>query len=86
MEACVGNSTAQSWRALKSASEGSENWHKTRVEPKQDHEMKNKKTPVPLMIVLITVQSNTKEAVLRNAALQAARSGPKQQAQESWVL
>jgi len=48
--------------------------------------MKNKKTPVPLMIVLITVQSNTKEAVLRNAALQAARSGPKQQAQESWVL
>lgn len=33
------------------------------------------------MIMLITVESNTKEAVLSNAGLQAARSSPKQQAQ-----
>lgn len=32
------------------------------------------------MIMLITVESNTKEAVLINAGLQAARSGPEQQA------
>ena len=43
--------------------------------------MKNKKnTSVPLMIMLITVESNTKEAVLVNPSLQAARSGPEQQA------
>lgn len=38
------------------------------------------------MIMLITVESNTKEAVLINAGLQAARSGPEQQAEEGWVL
>lgn len=38
------------------------------------------------MIMLITVESNTKEAVLINAGLQAGRSGPEQEAQEGWVL
>lgn len=38
------------------------------------------------MITLITVESNSKEALLINAGLQAARSGPEQQAHEGWVL
>lgn len=79
------DSTAQCWHALE-ASEWSENWHRARVEPKQDCEIKNKKYPVPLMITLIAVQNNTKEALLINAGSQAARSGSEQQAQEGWVL
>lgn len=39
--------------------------------------MKNKK---PSQFTLITVKSNTKEAVRINAELQAGRSGPEQQA------
>lgn len=41
VRACAGNSTVQCWYVPKGAIECSENWGKTCVKPKQDHEKKN---------------------------------------------
>lgn len=41
VRACADNSTVQCWCVLKGARECSENWGKTCVEPKQDHEKKH---------------------------------------------